>query len=159
MPLPTEQAEYRLADQGPAERGDVARAARDLGRPHRVEGAGAAPARPGARLPTTNLETTPYRAVPADGVHAGWLASLDGDGVETSPGRRDLVGTNPTFEGRERTVEAYALDRDDLDLYGVHVVVDFAQRLRGMVRFDSAADLIEQMYQDVDAARALVGEP
>ena len=48
-------------------------------------------------------------------------------------------------------MEAYALDRDDLDLYGVHVAVDFAARLRGMVRFGSADALIEQMHQDVDA--------
>jgi riboflavin kinase/FMN adenylyltransferase len=66
------------------------------------------------------------------------------------------VGTNPTFDGREQTVEAYALDRDDLDLYGVHVAVDFVARLRGMVRYESAAALAEQMRRDVDQARALI---
>ena len=65
------------------------------------------------------------------------------------------IGTNPTFDGRERTVEAYALDRDDLDLYGAHVAVDFTARLRGMVRFDSVQDLIEQMHRDVADTRAL----
>ena len=65
------------------------------------------------------------------------------------------VGTNPTFDGQHRVVEAYALDRDDLDLYGVHVAVDFAARLRGMVRFDSAAELAEQMRRDVDQARTI----
>jgi riboflavin kinase / FMN adenylyltransferase len=140
--------------------GDVAGAARDLGRPHRVEGVVVRGHQRGRALgfPTANLETTPYPAVPADGVYAGWLASLDADGRETARWPAAIsVGTNPTFEGRDRTVEAYALDRDDLDLYGVHVAVDFAERLRGMVRFDSAAALIEQMYQDVAAARALVG--
>jgi riboflavin kinase / FMN adenylyltransferase len=140
--------------------GDVAGAARDLGRPHRVEGVVVRGHQRGRALgfPTANLETMPYPAVPADGVYAGWLARLDDDGRETARWPAAIsVGTNPTFEGRDRTVEAYALDRDDLDLYGVHVAVDFAQRLRGMVRFDSAAELIEQMYQDVDQARALVG--
>ena len=140
--------------------GDVAGAARDLGRPHRVEGVVVRGHQRGRALgfPTANLETTPYPTVPADGVYAGWLASLDGDGRETVRWPAAIsVGTNPTFEGRDRTVEAYALDRDDLDLYGVHVAVDFAARLRGMVRFDSAAELVEQMYRDVDAARALVG--
>jgi riboflavin kinase/FMN adenylyltransferase len=58
-------------------------------------------------------------------------------------------------------VEAYALDRDDLDLYGVHVAVDFTARLRGMVRFDTVSALIAQMHLDVDQARALTahGEP
>jgi riboflavin kinase / FMN adenylyltransferase len=140
--------------------GDVAGAARDLGRPHRVEGVVVRGHQRGRALgfPTANLETTPYPAVPDDGVYAGWLASLDSDGRETERWPAAIsVGTNPTFEGRDRTVEAYALDRDDLDLYGVHVAVDFAARLRGMVRFDSAAALIEQMYLDVDQARALVG--
>jgi riboflavin kinase / FMN adenylyltransferase len=140
--------------------GDVAGAARDLGRPHRVEGVVVRGHQRGRALgfPTANLETTPYPAVPADGVYAGWLASLDSDGWETARWPAAIsVGTNPTFEGRDRTVEAYALDRDDLDLYGVHVAVDFAARLRGMVRFDSAAALVEQMYQDVADARALVG--
>jgi riboflavin kinase/FMN adenylyltransferase len=66
------------------------------------------------------------------------------------------VGTNPTFDGRYRVVEAYALDRDDLDLYGVHAAVDFAARLRGMARFDTVDALIAQMRHDVGEARALV---
>jgi riboflavin kinase/FMN adenylyltransferase len=56
-------------------------------------------------------------------------------------------------------VEAYALDRDDLDLYGAHAAVDFAARLRGMVRFDSVDELIAQMRLDVAEARALLGAP
>jgi riboflavin kinase/FMN adenylyltransferase len=69
------------------------------------------------------------------------------------------VGSNPTFGGQHRVVEAYALDRDDLDLYGVHAAVDFAARLRGMVRFESVDALIAQMRVDVDRARALVAPP
>ena len=79
-------------------------------------------------------------------MYAGWLATLDPEGQEEQRWPAAIsVGTNPTFDGRERTVEAYALDRDDLDLYGMHVAVDFAARLRGMVRFDSAGALSEQM--------------
>jgi riboflavin kinase/FMN adenylyltransferase len=39
------------------------------------------------------------------------------------------------------------------------MAVDFAARLRGMVRFDSADALTEQMRRDVDEARDLVGGP
>ena len=99
-----------------------------------------------------------YTAVPSDGVYAGWLIGLDDDGREEECWPAAVsVGSNPTFDGRDRTVEAYALDRDDLDLYGRHMAVDFAARLRGMVRFDSAEALIEQMRQDVDQAREQVG--
>jgi len=134
--------------------GDVAGAARGLGRPHRVEGVVVRGEQRGRALgfPTANLETAEHTAIPADGVYAGWLASLE---TERWPAAIS-VGTNPTFDGRHRVVEAYALDRDDLDLYGVHVAVDFAARLRGMVRFDSVDALIDQMHADSAEARALV---
>ena len=139
--------------------GDVAAAARDLGRPHRVEGVVVRGRRRGRALgfPTANLETPPQTAIPADGIYAGWLTSLDSGGQEQERWPAAIsVGTNPTFDGTEHSVEAYALDRDDLDLYGTHVAVDFVARLRGMVRFDSVDELVAQMHRDVDAARALL---
>jgi riboflavin kinase/FMN adenylyltransferase len=140
--------------------GDVAGAARDLGRPHRVEGVVVRGQQRGRALgfPTANLEPPGLLVIPADGVYAGWLASLDGDGQETERWPAAIsVGTNPTFGGRDRTVEAYALDRDDLDLYGAHVAVDFSARLRGQVRFGSVPELTEQMARDVAQARSVLG--
>ena len=138
--------------------GDLAGAAHYLGRPHRVEGVVVRGAQRGRTLgiPTANLETPPYPAIPADGVYAGWLSSLDEDGLEAQRWPAAIsVGTNPTFGGQHRVVEAYALDRDDLDLYGVRVAVDFTARLRGMVRFDTVDALITQMRLDVAQAREL----
>ncbi|HLQ53920.1 MAG TPA: bifunctional riboflavin kinase/FAD synthetase [Streptosporangiaceae bacterium] len=137
--------------------GDVAGAARDLGRPHRVEGVVVRGHQRGRALgfPTANLETAAHTAIPADGVYAGWLASLDSRGREEERWPAAIsIGSNPTFDDRERTVEAYALDRDDLDLYGAHVAVDFAERLRGTVRFGSVGELVAQMHLDADAVRA-----
>jgi riboflavin kinase/FMN adenylyltransferase len=138
--------------------GDVAAAARALGRPHRVEGVvvrGHMRGR-GLGFPTANVEPPPHTATPADGIYAGWLASLGLDGAETSRWPAAIsVGTNPTFGIGDRTVEAYALDRDDLDLYGVHAAIDFAARLRGTERFDSVEALIAQMHEDVAQARIL----
>jgi riboflavin kinase / FMN adenylyltransferase len=139
--------------------GDVAGAAHDLGRPHRVEGVVVRGHQRGRALgfPTANLESLPHTAVPADGVYAGWLVQLDSDGAEQERWPAAIsVGTNPTFDGRERTVEAHALDRDDLDLYGAHVAVDFTQRLRPTVRFESVDELVAQMHDDVDDARRLL---
>jgi len=140
--------------------GEVAAAARDLGRPHRVEGVVVRGHMRGRAMgfPTANAEPPPFTALPADGVYAGWLASLDAEGAETQRWPAAIsVGTNPTFDGTARTVEAYALDRDDLDLYGVHVAIEFAERIRGQVRFASAAELAAQMRADVAAARRIVG--
>jgi len=139
--------------------GDVAGAAEDLGRPHRVEGVVVRGHQRGRSLgfPTANLETLPHTAIPADGVYAGWLVNLDPAGLETERWPAAIsVGTNPTFDGRVRTVEAYALDRDDLDLYGAHVGVDFVSRLRDTLKFGAVADLVTQMRIDVDDARRLL---
>jgi riboflavin kinase/FMN adenylyltransferase len=139
--------------------GDVTAAARLLGRPHRVEGVVVRGHQRGRALgfPTANLETPPHTAIPADGVYAGWLARLDADSGDTQRWPAAIsIGTNPTFGEGERTVEAYALDRTDLDLYGVHAAIDFTSRLRGTLRFDSVDDLVEQMRRDVDQVRDVV---
>lgn len=139
--------------------GDVEAAAGALGRPHRVEGVVVRGHRRGRALgfPTANLETPPHTAIPADGVYAGWLTSFDPDGLETERWPAAIsIGTNPTFDDERRSVEAYALDRDDLDLYGAHVAVDFAARLRPTVRFGSVEELVAQMRADIEQARALV---
>jgi riboflavin kinase / FMN adenylyltransferase len=138
--------------------GDVAGAAVDLGRPHRVEGVVVPGQRRGRALgfPTANLATPQLTAIPADGVYAGWLTQFGGDGRPVARWPAAIsVGSNPTFDGQHRVVEAYALDRDDLELYGERVAVDFAARLRGMERFGSAAELAGQMHRDVDQARAI----
>jgi len=138
--------------------GDVAAATAALGRPHRVEGVVVRGHQRGRALgfPTANLESPPHTAIPADGVYAGWLCRLDPDGAQRDRWPAAIsIGTNPTFETGPRTVEAYALDRDDLDLYGAHVAVDFAARLRPTLKFGSVDELIEHMRRDVDQARAL----
>jgi riboflavin kinase/FMN adenylyltransferase len=138
--------------------GDVAAAASALGRPHRVEGVVVRGHMRGRALgfPTANLEYPPHTATPADGVYAGWLSSLTVDGTQDSRWPAAIsVGTNPTFGPGERTVEAYALDHDDLDLYGAHAAIDFAARLRGTQRFESISDLVAQMHLDVAETRAL----
>ncbi|WP_026341790.1 bifunctional riboflavin kinase/FAD synthetase [Actinomadura atramentaria] len=138
--------------------GDVAGAAAALGRPHRVEGVVVRGHQRGRALgfPTANLETAPNTAIPADGVYAGWLVCDS----ERYPACRwpaaISIGTNPTFEGQgERTVEAYALDRDDLDLYGEHTAVDFLDRIRDTLKFDSVDALVAEMNRDVARAREL----
>jgi riboflavin kinase/FMN adenylyltransferase len=142
--------------------GDVEGARRALGRPYRVEGVVVRGEQRGRQLgyPTANLECLPYTAIPEDGVYAGWLVL----GPHSSPaGGQTLpaaisVGTNPTFAGTERRVEAYALDRTDLDLYGDHVGVDFLARIREMVTFDSIDALVAQMADDVERTRELLAK-
>lgn len=141
--------------------GDVAGAAEILGRDFATRGRVVRGDRRGRELgfPTANVPVDASRvAVPADGVYAGWLRRLDEVDASDWPAAIS-VGTNPTFDGTDRRVESYVLDRDDLELYDALVEVRYVARLRGQVRFDSIDDLITQMHADVDRARALLVAP
>jgi riboflavin kinase/FMN adenylyltransferase len=136
--------------------GDVAGAAEALGRAFTVRGTVVEGDKRGRELgfPTANVPIPPVDAAPVDGVYAGWLTRLDTG--ERYPAAIS-VGTNPTFDGeRERRVESYVLDRDDLELYGVEVVVEFVDRLRGQVKFEGVPALIETMHDDVRRAREIL---
>ena len=145
--------------------GDVRAAAEALGRPHRVEGVVVHGDGRGRTLgfPTANVAPPMYAAIPADGVYAGWFTVLGpGPTIGTvTPGDRApaaiSVGTNPTFSGRTRTVEAFVLD-GEADLYGQHVAVDFVEHLRGMERFGSIDELIVAMGNDAERARTVLGD-
>jgi len=132
--------------------GDVAAAGRVLGRDHRLEGVVVRGDMRGRELgyPTANLESSGRAAVPADGIYAGRLIHRGRPRAAAIS-----IGTNPTFEGRERRVEAYVLDFDG-DLYGEHVALEFVDRLRGTERFDDVGALISQMADDVERTRRLV---
>jgi riboflavin kinase/FMN adenylyltransferase len=132
--------------------GDMDRASRALGRPHRIEGVVVRGDGRGRDLgyPTANVELPAHTAVPADGVYAGRLIRSGGELVAAIS-----VGTNPTFSGEQHRVEAFVLDFD-ADLYGEHVGVEFVQRLRPMVRFDTVEALLAEMDGDVRRTRELL---
>jgi riboflavin kinase / FMN adenylyltransferase len=140
--------------------GDMASAAAALGRPHRVDGIVVRGDRRGRDLgyPTANVESPQYTAVPADGVYAGHLVLRDPRGGATRERfpAAISVGSNPTFQGSRRTVEAYVLDYDG-DLYGEHVGVEFAARLRPMAAFPDVDALMAAMAKDVEDTRRILG--
>ena len=141
--------------------GDVAAAACALGRAHRVDGIVERGDQRGRGLgfPTANLQTLPHVAVPADGIYAGLVTLLGLDGQTPTTASELLtavsVGSNPTFDGQHRSVEAYILDFRD-DIYGQRIGIEFRSRLREMTRFDSVEDLIAQMHRDVEQTRELL---
>ncbi|HEX5114575.1 MAG TPA: bifunctional riboflavin kinase/FAD synthetase [Pseudonocardiaceae bacterium] len=140
--------------------GDVVAAAAALGRPHRLEGIVVRGDGRGRELgyPTANLSTARYAAVPSDGVYACWFVHQGTDHAEPRRLRAAVsVGTNPTFSGRERRVEAFVLDLDE-DLYGQRVGLDFVARLRDMERYDTVEALIDQVGIDVAVTRDLLSD-
>lgn len=140
--------------------GDVAGAAALLGRPHRLTAEVVHGDHRGRELgyPTANLAPHVEGLVPADGVYAGWMlrGSLPEDAADRMLPAAVSIGTNPTFDGLERRVEAYVLDRTDLDLYGETVSLELVSRLRPTLRFDGVPALVEQMDRDVEQCRQLL---
>jgi riboflavin kinase / FMN adenylyltransferase len=140
--------------------GEVAWAAEILGRPHRVSGEVVHGDHRGRELgyPTANLSQESEGLIPADGVYAGWLIrpTLPERDPDRALPAAISIGTNPTFEGIQRRVEAYVLDRTDLDLYGETVIVEFIERLRPTEKFDSIEGLLLQIADDVERARTVL---
>lgn len=138
--------------------GDVAEAAHVLQRPHSLRGVVVEGDKRGREMgfPTANVLPPYGMAVPADGVYAGWLRRCDGG--DPMPAAIS-VGSNPTFDGVQRRVESYVLDRDDLELYGVEVEVSFVSRIRGQVRFEGMDALVQRMHHDVVEVREALSAP
>ena len=141
-----------------AEAGEVEGAARLLGRPLEIDGTVVSGDHRGGTLgfPTANLSQAATGLIPADGVYAGFLVRPtlpERDPDHTLPAAIS-IGTNPTFAGTQRRVEAYVLDRTDLELYGERVVFEFIERLRPTEKFDSVQSLVVQMRDDVERCRA-----
>ncbi|QCY46587.1 Riboflavin biosynthesis protein RibF [Glutamicibacter creatinolyticus] len=141
--------------------GNVEGAAEILGRPHRMRGEVVHGAKRGRELgfPTANLSSDASGIIPADGVYAGWLV----DEADMRWPAAISVGSNPTFDGVSRVVEAHVIDRPsedfgDFDLYGQQIVVEFVRHLRPMVAYRGIEALIEQMNEDVEQARSVLSQ-
>ncbi len=132
--------------------GDVLAATVALGRPHRLEGIVVRGDQRGRSLgyPTANVSTSRHTAIPADGVYA---CRFGHRGRELAAAAS--IGTNPTFSGRERRVEAFVLDVNE-DFYGEQVALDFVDRLRDMRRFETPEQLVAQIDDDVARAREVL---
>lgn len=134
--------------------GDLAWPRTALGRRYAVDGEVVAGAGRGKGLgyPTANLRTWPRLLLPGQGIYAGV--------AELGDRRRHVaaidVGTNPTFGTEPLHVEAFLLDYDEDELRGTGLTVEFWERLRDEVKFDSVDDLVAAIADDVERTRAAV---
>jgi len=104
-------------------------------------------------FPTANVEAPAEVRLPADGVYAGLASGPPGSGLHRAAAIS--VGTNPTFDGQRRTVEAHLLDFEG-DLYDSILAVRSVRRLRGMLRFADVSELVLAMARDVQQTRELI---
>jgi riboflavin kinase / FMN adenylyltransferase len=123
--------------------GEVARAARLLGRPPEVEGTVVEGDARGGTLgfPTANVAADPTLLVPLHGIYAGFAG-----------GHRAAIsiGTNPHYGGDELRTEAFLLGFAG-DLYGKRLIVELWERLRDEQVFESEQALVDQIARDVEA--------
>lgn len=136
--------------------GQVVTASAFLTRPHQLVGEVIHGEKRGREIgyPTANIGYDLKATVPKDGIYAGWLT------VDTYRWQAAIsVGRNPHFpkaDGvRDVQVEAYAIDKEGLDLYGEMARIEFGYRLRDMMAFATQNQLLDQMRIDVDEARRL----
>jgi len=132
--------------------GNVARAARVLGRQYSISSYVEGGTRTGSRIgfPTANLAITPNKLVPMKGVYAVWADLKDG----TFKGAMN-VGYRPTFGENRLTVEVFILDFNR-DVYREALTVRFAQRIRDERRFAGPDELVAQIDRDVARVRAIL---
>jgi riboflavin kinase/FMN adenylyltransferase len=133
--------------------GDLATAARMLGRPYQVSGRVGQGEQRGRRLgvPTINLtDVPPQKLLPPDGVYAvrvEWRGGRAGGMMNQ--------GSRPTFGEGRRILEAHLFDFDG-DLYGEWVRIEWVERLRDVERFASVEALQQQLERDRTRARAVL---
>lgn len=133
--------------------GEVEKAADLLGRPYSLEGEVVSGRQAGREMGicTANLSIPPLREAPADGVYAAY-AKVDGERYKAAVS----VGVPITFEGvTESTIEAHLLDFEG-DLYGEPLTLEFARRLRPMIKFADADELVAQIGDDIAQTRLLL---
>lgn len=131
--------------------GEVAEAARLLGRPPELDGVVVPGDQRGGTLgyPTANLSVDPSVLVPRYGIYAGCAHVAGRHRAAIS------IGLNPHYGGEERRIEPHLLDFEG-DLYGKRLVVELWKRLRDEQVFESEQELIDQIARDVEAARRAV---
>lgn len=133
--------------------GEVERASRFLGRPYRLQGKVIEGDHRGKLLgyPTANIELdSSKKLVPKNGIY---FVKVHVDG-NTYFGMAS-IGVRPTFKTNgNRTIEVNILDFNK-DIYGLHISIDLLSRLRDEFKFDSAAQLIDQMNRDKELTSKL----
>ena len=146
------------------QQGDVAEAAELLGRHYAITGEVVQGDQRGRQIgvPTANLQVSPDKLLPADGVYATRTQVQLGDTTSIFASATNL-GMRPTVGGLHHRIETHLLDfppdgQSD-NLYGQTLTVEFVARLRGEQRFASLTELVAQIQTDIGQTREILQAP
>ena len=96
-------------------------------------------------FPTANLQLNDeLKLIPQNGVYAVWVVVQD----VRYKGMMN-IGVKPTFENQKRTLEVHILGFDQ-HIYGSEIKVEFVQKVREEIKFESASLLHQQLLSDRD---------
>jgi len=94
-------------------------------------------------FPTANIiPNETFKLIPATGIYAVQI-KIEGQRFNGML----YIGTRPTFDKRERTIEVNIFDFEK-DIYGKDITVLFKQRIRNDSRFSTAEELSRQLEND-----------
>ena len=132
--------------------GDVTRVAAWLGRTFSVTGVVVKGLGRGRTLgfPTANLQVPPRLGIPGDGIYATWAHLGEKPFMAATS-----IGTRPTFDEGERSLEAFILDFEG-DVYEHKIRLEFVQRLRAEEKYETVEALQQQVDRDVTQTRAIL---
>ncbi len=133
--------------------GNVGAAAQKLGRRYSITGVVSEGEKRGRTLgfPTANL-TNVETIIPEDGVYAAIIRNEEGAWVAAVN-----IGPNPTFDVKERKVEAHLIDFED-NLYGQTIQLDFVERIRDVATFSDVNELKQQVENDITKVKTIARE-
>ncbi len=135
--------------------GDIKLANELLGHTYTVSGTVVRGLQNGRKLgfPTANIQVADeYKLIPQIGIYAVFVV------VNQTRYKGMLsIGFNPTFDGKEQTIEVNILDFDQ-DIYGNHITVEFIAHLRNEKKFHSLDDLILAIKHDEAQSRKILSE-
>ncbi len=125
-----------------------------MGRPYRMSGKVILGHKMGRELgfPTANFSPNRLKCA-VKGVFAARVSGVDAEPLDAVVS----VGTRPTFHGTRTLIESHIFDFDR-DIYGRRIHVDFIEKLRDELTFESAADLVDQMNLDAADARLILAQ-
>ncbi len=103
-------------------------------------------------FPTLNLDIPTQRVVPTDGVYAAVVAYAG----QLYPAVAN-IGTNPTFAGTQKRVEAHVLDFSEM-IYGEEVRIFFVEGIRGEKRFANVQELCSRIEEDIKIAKNILAD-
>jgi len=125
--------------------GDVSLASRFLGKPYSLAGKVIEGKQLGRTIgyPTANIQIQhDLKLVPQDGVYAVWVWIQN-----NKYGGMLNIGQNPTVEGKGRSIEVNIFDFSE-SIYNQIISVQFVDKLRDEVKFNSLEELKSCLYMD-----------